>query len=251
MIPPLKVCSLLATITILSPLASGAVDTAGNLIPDAPTASNPGDWANEQWGVGLSASTLGLGGHVRYDTNNKFYLKADIQGLAIDETRDIDGTDYDGELDFFSAGLTGNYLPFADSKYAKGFKLSFGGFLVDNNIKIEASEPGRVISIGASASYTLQAGDSLTGEINNSSFAPYIGLGWDWSWGSKKQYVLSLDAGVLFTGSPDVSLTPNSTLLANSSIPQAQFDAEAQNIIDDLDEFEIFPVVKLGFTWKF
>jgi len=246
------VCSLAATITILSPLAMAAVDTEGNLIPDIPTASNLGDWASrEHWGAGLSTSTLGLGGHVRYDVNNKLYVKAELQGLALDENLDIDEVNYDAELDFLSLGLTGSYLPFADSAFGKGFKISFGGYLVDNNVKIKASAPGEVINIGSAAAYTLTAGDTLTGDIGYSSFAPYIGLGWDWAWGNEKQFILSLDAGVLFTGTPDVSLSPNAALLTNSAIPQAQFDNEVQDVIDDVDDFEIFPVVKLGFTWKF
>ncbi len=252
MISQIKVCSLAATITILSPLTSGAAETESNLIPDVPAVTNLGNWASiDHWGAGVSASTLGLGGHVRYDVNNKFYVKAEIQGIALDENLDIDEVNYDGELDFLSAGLTGSYLPFADSAFGKGFKISFGGYLVDNNIKIKASAPGEVINIGSAAAYTLTAGDTLDGDIGYSSFAPYIGLGWDWAWGTEKQFILSLDAGVLFTGAPDVSLTPNSALLTNSGIPQAQFDAEVQDIIDDVDDFEIYPVVKLGFTWKF
>ena len=242
----LKLSSLAATLTLLSPLAMAAADFEGNPIPGA---TNIGDWANNSitengWGAGVSFSTLGIGGHLTYEVNNKFYLKGEIQGLAVDKDIDIDEVNYDSKLDFFSAGITANYLPFG-----KGLRFSFGGYAVNNNIKVEASSPGEVIIIGNTLPYTLQAGDTLNGEVDYSTFAPYLGLGWDWAWGAEKQYILSLDAGILFTGTPDVTLTPNSALLG--SIPQSAFDSEIQDIADDLDEFKYYPVFKLGFTWEF
>lgn len=239
-------------LSLICPLATAATD-----IQDNPAPSNTGDWAtshsldnlNNHWGAGISISTLGLGGHVTYQFNKKFYLKGEIQGLTFDKELDLDNINYDSKLDFFSSGITANYLPFANSTLGKGFRISFGGYAVDNNISIDASAPGQVLNIGNIISYTFQAGDSLTGDISYSDFAPYLGIGWDWAWGNEKQYIVSFDAGAIFIGPPEVNLTPNSALLG--SVPQIAFNSEEQDIIDDLEKYDIYPVVKLGFTWRF
>jgi hypothetical protein len=218
---------------------------------------NPGDWiknispakSDNSWGAGVSVSTLGLGGHITYEINEKFYIKGALKAISYDKDLDLGNVNYDGELDFLSFGLTGNYLPFADSAAGKGFRISFGAYTVSNDISIDTSSPGQSINIGGLISYTLQAGDSITGDVSYPEFAPYLGLGWDWQWGEEKQYILSLDAGVLFLGSPDVNLTPNSAILG--SVPFVTLNNEEQDIIDDLEDFPFYPVISLGFTWKF
>ena len=55
-----------------------------------------------------------------------------------------------------------------------------------------------------------------------------------------------ITAGVLFQGSPSVTLTESTGL-----VPQGDLDAEAAQIEDDASNYEYYPVVALGLTISF
>jgi hypothetical protein len=105
---------------------------------------------------------------------------------------------------------------------------------------------------------TYQASDlgSLTGLVDFDSVAPYLGIGWGNAVSADKKWGFTADLGVVFQGSPNIDLnaTLGSTAAANG-VTQAQLDAEVAreeaNLTDDLDDFDVYPVIAFGASYRF
>ena len=52
----------------------------------------------------------------------------------------------------------------------------------------------------------------------------------------------------MFTGSPSVDLTQVGGTI---TIPQSDLDAEEKILEDDIDEFEFYPILRIGMAYKF
>jgi hypothetical protein len=55
----------------------------------------------------------------------------------------------------------------------------------------------------------------------------------------------------MFTGSPQVDLTASGGTLANDPNFQTQLALEEQTLQDDINDYEIYPVVQAGLTFSF
>ncbi len=218
--------------------------------------SSYGGWfKRDKFGVGAFAGTAGIGGHVSYEVNEWLYLKGQIGGFSYSTDQTIDNVDYEGDLSLFSAGVSANINPLYKVPVMNGFRISVGAYGVDNNVELNASSPGQSIELGG-ASFTLGANDRLEGNVGFSSFAPYAGLGWDWDFGKDDQFIISFDAGVLFTGTADVDLRAVGAFAdftaQNPSLNlQSEIDAEIDSIREEVEDYPFYPVVSLGFTWRF
>jgi len=206
------------------------------------TVSSTGDWTSA-WGVGAQIGIQGAGIHLRYDLNPSFYLRLEGNLIGMDDEFTVEDVDFSGDIDFSNLGLTINYLPFANS----GFRITAGAFFGQN----EANGRGE----GGTAEfnghyYTLSANDTVQASLEYDSFNPYLGIGWDWTFGAENNFVLGLDLGVAYMGNPEI--TVNSTGIYannaafNADVAQYQKDAE-----DFLEDWQFLPVVKLSFTWRF
>ena len=89
--------------------------------------------------------------------------------------------------------------------------------------------------------YTPTEVGTLTGTVITKELSPYAGIGLGNPAG-RSRIGFFLDLGVAFHGTPAFTLTAT-----GSSVPQAELDAEAQSIQDDLTNITVYPVVKVGF----
>jgi hypothetical protein len=55
----------------------------------------------------------------------------------------------------------------------------------------------------------------------------------------------------MFTGSPQVNLTSTGGTLSGDASFQTQLATEEQNLQDDIDTYEIYPVIQAGVTLRF
>ena len=95
----------------------------------------------------------------------------------------------------------------------------------------------------------MTAGDLvLDGNIQIGS-GLFVGLGF----GNvpKKGFGLVLEAGVIKSGAPDISLEVSGDETLVATIGQADIDAEIAAMQDDLKEFDLFPVIAVGFSYGF
>ena len=59
-----------------------------------------------------------------------------------------------------------------------------------------------------------------------------------------------MDIGILFQGSPNVSYTASGVLADNPTF-QANLERDRQDIEEDMDEYEYYPVLSMGVAYQF
>jgi len=190
------------------------------------------------------------------------------EGMEIDDNLKVDNVDLSGK----HFGALVDFYPFGDTWFFGGLRLS-GGYMtgkLDLNADILGTKKiGKIEFELAGNKYTYD-GDVMHGkaDVNWKYSGPYLGAGFDLGlfWGIK----IYMDAGVVFTGnSAQISLDipyndlkdingtpidPNSSnpivQMAVTNFENAKKEAlsEAQK---ELDKYDFYPLVKLGFMYRF
>lgn len=197
-----------------------------------------GTAAAEGFALGVKAGTLGAGIEATYGLSERFNLRFGINSYTYDYDETASGICYDAELDLGSGALLIDWHPFAGV-----FRISAGYMRNDNVLRLTAT-PTEPQEIGG---VPYNPGDigTLHGEMTFEENVPYFGIGWG-NAARGKGLGMSFEIGAMFQDSPQVALTAE-----NSNISQADLDQEAREIEEDLEEFEIYPVISFGLSYHF
>lgn len=202
-------------------------------------------------GFALEASTLGLGADYVVGVGEHFQVR--IGGNAFDISYSIDGSsattagklDYEGDLKLTTAGPTIDWYPTGNS-----FRISIGLYWNDNRIQNRATcnEPSGNCGLGFSVFDRATLG-TITADISFARFAPYIGVGLG---NPLKQEGFSflLDVGVMYQGSPNVSLSSDGACNSNS-LCREELKREEQDVQEDLKVFRFYPVINFAMGYRF
>jgi hypothetical protein len=184
-------------------------------------------------------STLGLGGELTTAITPKVNARVGVNALQlnVDENK-VEDVEYDTELDFSSLSVLADWHVFDDA-----FRISGGVLSMNNGIEMNA-RPTVSVEIGDNIYTPAQVG-TLTGRVDIDGLAPYIGIGWGNPLTSRQRWGFACDFGLAFTDSPEVSLT------STGVVSQADLTKEIKEIEDDADSFKVYPVISLGFYYRF
>lgn len=196
-----------------------------------------------RFAVAGKLSTLGVGVEITTYMTSNINLRFGVNAFSYDYSGKESDVKYDFDLDLLSGSVLLDWHPFHG-----GFRLSGGGMINQNELNMEA-KPTISYTIGTKT-YTFSEVGTLTGKMDFDKIAPYAGIGWGNAVGKGKRWGLTLDLGVIFQGSPDIDLVANGLLASDPSF-QADLAKEKQDLEDDLDEFEYYPVIAFGITYKF
>ncbi len=205
---------------------------------------------DQNFGVGLAFGTTGTQLSVAIPVANEYAnIRGIFSGFSYDRTEELDDVDYDLDFGLFTGGLTLDWHPFGG-----GFRMS-GGFFTYNNDIDGSATPTENVEIGEST-FTPEEVGTLNADLSfDSSFAPYLGIGWGNSVSPGSNWSFSADLGVLFTDNPTVELTADSPLAdANPALKAElllQLQVEEQKVNDDIEDFKYWPVVNVGFSYHF
>jgi len=192
--------------------------------------------------LGVKVGTLGLGIEGSFDLTPKWGIRGSLNQYDYSYEDDLDGVEYDGDLELSSAALLADFRPFES-----GFRLSGGAVFNDNTIRGVAL-PDAVYEIGDTF-YTLEETGTLTAIADFDSVAPYVGLGYDF--GRQSNFRVNLELGVLFQGEAAVRFDSTGGTLSNDPTLRAELDREAEISQDDLEDYDIYPVLSIGFSYAF
>lgn len=200
------------------------------------------DWG----GVSISgkAGTLGLGGELTTGLAQDVNARVGFNTLDFDLDEEIDDIEYDIGLDFSSFSALVDWHIFHNS-----FRISGGIVSMKHELDLEAAgAAGEFEEIG-DADYDWADIGSLFGSVEIDDLAPYVGIGWGDTLGRNKRWGFYTDIGVAFAGSSDASLSATGA----GSVPGLAEDLakEADDIQDDLDAFKFYPVLSIGFFYRF
>lgn len=212
-------------------------------------------------GVSVKASTLGGGGEVAVRVTHRTNLRAGFNVISYSRGFDKDGIAYHGQLDFKTFEAHYDIFP-----WAKSFHIS-GGVLVYATDPITATA-----LVPANQSFTLGGvtyfSDSTnpvsgSGKIVFNRVAPTITIGWGnlVPRSRSKHFSMPFEVGVAFQGSPKATLelggslceTPgtNCRSVASDAAVHSQIVSEQNKVNDSMSFFKVYPIISVGFGYKF
>ncbi|GBD97670.1 MAG TPA: hypothetical protein ENG83_05220 [Nitrospirae bacterium] len=193
--------------------------------------------------IGLKVSTLGAGLEVERSFTESIGVRIGANYFPYDHTDTLDDIEYNVDLKLMSVSALLDWHPFKGS-----FRIS-GGVLYNGN-EIEAdAKPSVSYTIG-DETYDADDVGTLKGKIDFNEIAPYLGLGWDTSFGKDNGFGFLFELGAIYQGSPDVDLSADG-LLANDQTFQNNLAKEEKNLQSDIDDYKFYPVISLGFSYRF
>jgi hypothetical protein len=197
--------------------------------------------ADHDFGVGLKAGTLGLGLEVSWQPLPYLEVRIGANSYDYDEDGTQAGIPYDAILGLESFYGTANFhFPISP------MRITAGVFANGNELQM-INDEGQDLNIGG---ITYAGADIGTLESTTSfaSTSPYLGIGFDFTVAGKLG--MNLDLGVLWQGDPEVALGASGALSQDPGF-QAALELERQELEDEMSDFKAWPVLSVGFVYKF
>lgn len=197
--------------------------------------------AQRKYALGIHAGTNGIGGSAILRVHERINARVSYTGFNYNQTgtyNDLEvGVDYDGTADISSFSVVADVFPFK-----RFFKISAGVYKMNWNtnafvfpnegyeIEGRVFEPERLGNLTADISYT-------------DKIVPYAGIGFGNALAKGIPIKLNIDLGVIRSGAPTLSME-GTGMIAPTADNETAFQA-------GLNEFEWYPVVRVGFSFAF
>jgi hypothetical protein len=238
--------------------AEGASGAA--VVEQSPAPAQTGRMFASKVGVGVRMSLLGIGVEaatpITYHTNLRFGFNTFSYSRGFTN----DGTSYAASLTFRSLETHFDWFPFAG-----GFHLSPGLMLYNGNqIKANATVPGTQTFTLGGTSYISDPANPITGtgKIGFNSVAPTFMLGWgNLVARNNKHFSVPFEIGMMFQGSPKATLNltgnvcdstgANCHNVAGDNTFLNNVIAQQNKLNSDMSFFKVYPIISLGFGYKF
>ncbi|MFK8053724.1 MAG: hypothetical protein AB8F65_12205 [Woeseiaceae bacterium] len=197
--------------------------------------------ADDDLWFGVRAGTQGLGLEATWRPVPYLDLRAGFNKYTYDTDRNEAGIDYEVELDLSSAYLTLNArAPLSPFRVSAGF-VSNG-----NEGQFIGNDTGSY-NIGGQTFNAADVGN-LRGKATFDSIAPYAGVGLDFR--VLDTFGLHFDAGVMYQGEADLSLTADGSLSTNQTFLDA-LELERIELEEEASDYEWYPVLAVSFSVNF
>ncbi len=197
--------------------------------------------ADNDFGIGFKVGTLGLGVEASWQPLPFLDVRVGANSYDYDDNSSRAGIPYDATLVLDTYYVTGNFhFPISP------MRITAGVYSNGNEFRM-ANDDGVDLDIGG-VTYPSAGIGTLTSVTSFGSSAPYLGIGFDFTVAGKVG--LNFDLGVLWQGEPEVTLEA-SGLLAQDAGFLAMLEVERQQLEDEMSDFKAWPVISLGFVYKF
>ena len=202
--------------------------------------------------VGGQVGTLGLGVELTAGLGPLVNARFGGHFGSYEDRRVADDIEYDATADVRAGTALLDWHPGGGS-----FRLSGGAVFNGNEVEGESLPPASgFYEIGNVQVPTALLG-TLRGKVEWDSVAPYAGLGFGNPFGGDGGWSFGLDLGVIFQGEPQVTLTPvfaPGSPLDNPvgrALLRTQLDEEERNLEEEFADFDLYPVVSFGVSYRF
>lgn len=189
--------------------------------------------------VGTEGFGIGYG-HVLGSMVN---ARAEFNGFALSHGFNAGGLHYDATLTVYHAGLYADFFP---APRLLPLRLTAGVLIGGDNADATAQSMSGTYRINGQTYSSL--GQEIHAKANYSALRPYIGLGLGHSPRATKGWGLFFDAGVAF-GRPHVDFDVPPAIVAEAG--ESNVDTEEQQLRNKVERYRIYPIVKLGATYRF
>ena len=230
-----------------------AVGTVLAMLSVSPVFAGEENEPASPWQYGTHASTLGLGISAGYDVSDALTVRGLFSRFDYGFDRTIASNDFDGDLNLSSLGLVADWHPLGNA-----LRLTAGAFFNSNKIVVEARDTE--LDIGG-----RKYDGNLEADIAFQRLTPYVGIGWT-SHRGKAGFSFSIDAGVLYQGSPKLTaagrasgcaftVSESGTADVGNDCPSRSLKDDLQrehrDLMKDLDDYKWYPVLSVGVSYRF
>jgi len=211
-------------------------------------------------GIGVKVSSLGAGFEVAVPVMSRANIRAGFNMFNFERTLSQDGVSYQGKLNFRSSEAYFDWFPFGGS-----FHLSPGVVLYNGNkITANASVPPNQTFSFNGQDYASDANDPLTGDakLDFKRLDPAFLVGWgNLAPRGRRHWSIPLEFGAVYQNAPRLLLNfsgsacdaggVNCQAVAGDPSFQSNLQAERDKLNHDLAPFKFYPVISIGFGYKF
>lgn len=250
------------SVFVLSGLPAFSQSTGATTQPpqteSAPSAASSSVYSGNV-GIGVKVSTLGVGAEVAARVTHRSNVRAGFNVLGYSRTFNKDGVPYDGHLDFKTVEGHFDFFPWAGKFHVSPGVLGYTG----DPITAHAAIPGgQSFTLGDATFYSDTTSPTHgSGKIDFNQAAPMVTCGW----GnlvplSHKHISVPVELGVAFQGSPKATLnlvgnvcdSPGVNCRSVSDpVVQSQILAEQKKLNNSMSLFQAYPIISVGFGYKF
>jgi hypothetical protein len=235
--------------------------------PTAPPASSPTPSRSlaagqglPRFGIQVSAGTLGAGIQAATAVTRRSNVRFGVNYFKYSGSTSKDNITYNGTLRLESAEVL------YDQYIGGGFHISPGVMVYDGNqgTANASVSAGQTFSLNGVTYYSSNASPVTgTGTITSRKIAPELLIGFgNLLPRSARHFTLNFDLGVVFQGSANAKLNLNGSTCLNDPINgclpistntavQSNIQLEQTKINNSLGPFKFYPVLRLGFGYKF
>ena len=256
------VCGLMLALGCTMAHAGESGPGAGQPAVEPSRSSTPSDKTVQDqgtMGLGVKASMLGVGAEVATRVTHRSNLRAGFNIMGYSRSFDKDGATYDGHLSMRTFEAHYDYYPWARSFHISPGMLSFIGNPITANAFVAG---GQSFTLGGT-SYTSDPADPIhvSGKANFNQVAPMITVGFgNLVHRDSKRFSVPVEVGMAFQGSPKTTLNLSGSVcdsqglncqsVSQSSVQQ-DIIAEQNKLNNSVRAFKVYPIISLGFGYKF
>ncbi|HZP63442.1 MAG TPA: hypothetical protein VFB28_08520 [Terriglobales bacterium] len=237
-----------------------AAEPAQPVVESTPPTAQGGMSIGSKIGVAVKMSLLGVGIEAATPITFHTNVRAGFNAFSYNRGFSNDGVNYAADLSFRSFETHFDWFPFGG-----GFHLSPGVMVYNGNqIKASAAVPGTQTFSLNSTNYMSDPANPITGsgKIAFNKVGPMFTLGWgNLVPRSNKHIVVPFEMGILFQGSPQATLAlagnacdstgANCHNIATDSTFQSNVIGQQKKLNSDMSFFQVYPIISLGFGYKF
>lgn len=204
--------------------------------------------------LGAKAGSLGVGAELTVGLSPQVNVRLGVNGFKYKEDRrEVSDISYDAEANLRTATALFDWHP-----GGHGFRLTAGAVYNDTNVEAHSLPPASGFYDIGGVPVPVGFVGTLDAKADFDPVVPYAGLGWGNAVAVNKRVGFFIDLGVVFQGKADVRLTPN--IPASSPInttPGARqaleilLRREEQDLEDEVADYDLYPVLAIGVTYKF
>lgn len=197
--------------------------------------------ADDNIWLGVKAGTLGLGVEATWRPSSYLDFRVGANKFSYDDNGSEAGIDYDTELDLQSIYATANLRP-----PLSPFRFTAGVVSNGNELNLRSRDSSTYL-IGGTTFTSAQVGQ-LQAKADFDSLAPYAGIGFDFR--LFDTLGLNFDLGVLWQGAPRVALAATGPIASDPTF-QSELAVELAELQNAVDDYDLYPVASLGFSFNF
>ncbi len=209
--------------------------------------------AGAQVAIGGKAGTLGAGIELTVGLASQLNTRLGVNGYSYSDRREASGIEYDGEAELRTATALLDWHP-----GGRGFRLTGGFVYNDTEVRGSSLPPASgLYDIGGVLVPSALVG-TLDATAEFDPIVPYAGIGWGNAVRGGGKWGFAFELGAIFQGQADVTLIP--IIPADSPINTTPGAREALDILlrreeadleEDAADYDVYPVVSIGVTYRF